>query len=38
VRCGVGRVAEVNGQTCQIISEVAALSERFRSVNEGMNN
>ena len=38
VRCGVGRVAEVNGQTGQIIAEVAALSERFGSVNEGMNN
>jgi methyl-accepting chemotaxis protein WspA len=38
VRCGVGRVAEVNGQTGQIISEVAALSERFGSANEGMNN
>jgi methyl-accepting chemotaxis protein WspA len=38
VRCGVGRVAEVNGQAGQIIAEVAALSGRFRSVNEGMNN
>jgi methyl-accepting chemotaxis protein WspA len=38
VRSGVGRVAEVNGQTGQIIAEVAALSERFGSVNEGMNN
>ena len=38
VRSGVGRVAEVNGRTGQIITEVAALSERFGSVNEGMNN
>jgi methyl-accepting chemotaxis protein WspA len=38
VRSGVGRVAEINGQTGQIISEVAGLSERFRFVNEGMNN
>jgi methyl-accepting chemotaxis protein WspA len=38
VRSGVGRVAEINGQTGQIITEVAALSERFESVNEGMNN
>ena len=38
VRSGVGRVAEVNGQTGQIITEVAALSERFGSVNEGMTN
>jgi methyl-accepting chemotaxis protein WspA len=38
VRCGVGRVAEVNGQAVQIIAEVAALGERFGSVNEGMNN
>ena len=38
VRSGVGRVAEINGQTGQIITEVAALSERFGSVNEGMNN
>jgi methyl-accepting chemotaxis protein WspA len=38
VRSGVGRVAEVNGQTGQIIAEVAALSERFGSVNEGMHN
>jgi hypothetical protein len=38
VRSGVGRVAEINSQTGQIISEVAALSERFGSVNEGMNN
>ena len=38
VRCGVGRVAEVNGQTGQIIAEVAALSQRFGTVNEGMSN
>jgi methyl-accepting chemotaxis protein WspA len=38
VRSGVGRVAEVKGQTGQIIAEVAALSERFGSVNEGMSN
>jgi methyl-accepting chemotaxis protein WspA len=38
VRSGVGRVAEINGQTGQIIAEVAALSDRFGSVNEGMNN
>ncbi|HZY84610.1 MAG TPA: methyl-accepting chemotaxis protein, partial [Gemmataceae bacterium] len=38
VRSGVGRVAEINGQTGQIITEVAGLSERFRSVNEGMHN
>jgi methyl-accepting chemotaxis protein WspA len=38
VRSGVGRVAEVNGQTGQIITEVAGLSDRFRSVNEGMQN
>jgi hypothetical protein len=30
VRSGVGRVAGVNGQTGQIITEVAALSERER--------
>ena len=38
VRCGVGRVAEINGQTGQIITEVAALSERFGTVKEGMHN
>lgn len=38
VRSGVGRVAEINGQTGEIIAEVAGLSERFRSVNEGMHN
>jgi methyl-accepting chemotaxis protein WspA len=38
VRSGVGRIAEINGQTGQIIEEVHALSERFRSVNEGVRN
>jgi methyl-accepting chemotaxis protein WspA len=38
VRCGVGRVGEINGQTGQIIAEVAALGERFGSVNRGMHN
>ena len=38
VRSSVGRVAEVNGQTGQIITEVSGLSERFRFVNEGMRN
>jgi methyl-accepting chemotaxis protein WspA len=38
VRCGVSRVAEVNGQTGRIIAGVAALSERFGTVNEGMHN
>jgi methyl-accepting chemotaxis protein WspA len=38
VRSGVGWVAEVNGQGGQIIAEVAALSERFGTVNEGMYN
>lgn len=38
VRSSVGRVAEINGQTGQIISEVSGLGERFRFVNEGMRN
>jgi methyl-accepting chemotaxis protein WspA len=38
VRSGVSRVAEINGQTGQIITEVAGLGERFRLVNEGMHN
>jgi methyl-accepting chemotaxis protein WspA len=38
VHCGVGRVAEVNGQTGQIIAEVAALGESFGAVNGGMSN
>lgn len=38
VRSGVGKVAEINGQTGQIIEEVQALSDRFQLVNEGMRN
>jgi methyl-accepting chemotaxis protein WspA len=38
VRTGVGRVAEINGQTGQIIEEVHALSERFHQVNAGMRD
>jgi methyl-accepting chemotaxis protein WspA len=38
VRSGVARIAEINAQTGQIIEEVHALSERFRSVNEGVRN
>src|SRR5262249_28588891 len=38
VRAGVGRVAELNGQTGQIIEEVHALSDRFHLVNEGVRN
>ena len=38
VRSSVGRVAEINGQTGQIITEVSGLGERFRFVNEGMRN
>jgi methyl-accepting chemotaxis protein WspA len=38
VRSGVGRVAEINGQTGHIIEEVAGLSQRFHLVNEGMYN
>lgn len=38
VRSGVGKVAEINGQTEMIIEEVHKLSERFRQVNEGMHN
>jgi methyl-accepting chemotaxis protein WspA len=38
VRSGVGRVAEVNGQTEQIIGEVGGLSDQFKLVNEGMHN
>jgi methyl-accepting chemotaxis protein WspA len=38
VRSSVSRVAEVNGQTGQIIAEVSGLSDRFRLVNEGMHN
>jgi methyl-accepting chemotaxis protein WspA len=38
VRTSVTRVAEINTQTGQIITEVSGLSDRFRSVNEGMRN
>jgi methyl-accepting chemotaxis protein WspA len=38
VRSGVGKVAEVNGQTGRIIEEVHGLSARYREVNEGMRN
>lgn len=38
VRSGVGRVAEINGQTGQIIDQVHGLTERFHNVNEGMRN
>jgi methyl-accepting chemotaxis protein WspA len=38
VRSGVGRIAEINAQTGQIIEEVHALGERFRLVNEGVRN
>lgn len=36
VRSGVNRVAEINGQTGQIIEEVQGLSDRFHTVNESM--
>ena len=38
VKTGVSRVAEINGQTGQIIEEVRGLNDRFRLVNEGMKN
>jgi methyl-accepting chemotaxis protein WspA len=38
VRSGVGRVAEINHQTGQIIEGVHGLSDRFQLVNEGMKN
>jgi methyl-accepting chemotaxis protein WspA len=38
VRSGVGRVAEINGQTGQIIEEVHALTDRYHQVNESMRN
>ena len=38
VKTGVNRVAEINGQTGQIIEEVRGLNDRFRIVNEGMKN
>ncbi|MCZ2341562.1 MAG: methyl-accepting chemotaxis protein [Bacteroidales bacterium] len=38
VRTSVTRVADLNTQTGQVITEVAALSDRFGLVNEGMRN
>jgi methyl-accepting chemotaxis protein WspA len=38
VRTGAGRVADLNGKTGQIISEVHGLRDRFKLVNEGMRN
>jgi methyl-accepting chemotaxis protein WspA len=38
VRTGVGRVAEINGQTEEIITEVHALTDRYHQVNESMRN
>lgn len=38
VRAGVGRVAEINTQTGEIIDEVRGLSDRFQLVHEGMRN
>jgi methyl-accepting chemotaxis protein WspA len=38
VRAGVGRVAELSGQTGQIIEEMQGLRDRFRVVNEGTRN
>jgi methyl-accepting chemotaxis protein WspA len=38
VRSGVGKVAEINGQTGQIIEEVQGLSNRFQQVYEGMRS
>ncbi|MFO0879140.1 MAG: methyl-accepting chemotaxis protein [Gemmataceae bacterium] len=38
VRSGVGKVAEINGQTGRIIEDVHALSERYHQVNEGMRS
>ena len=38
VRVGAGRVAEINGQTGQIIEEVRGLHDRFKLVNEGMKS
>ncbi|MFQ3593768.1 MAG: methyl-accepting chemotaxis protein [Gemmataceae bacterium] len=38
VRGGVAKVAEINGQTGQIIDQVHGLTERFHQVNEGMRN
>lgn len=38
VKSGVGKVAEINGQTGQIIEEVHALTDRYHQVNESMRN
>jgi methyl-accepting chemotaxis protein WspA len=38
VRAGVARIAEINGQTGEIIGEVHALGSRFQQVNEGVRN
>jgi methyl-accepting chemotaxis protein WspA len=38
VRSGVARIAEINGKTGQIITEVQGLRGRFQHVNEGMRN
>jgi methyl-accepting chemotaxis protein WspA len=38
VRGGVAKVAEINGQTGQIIDQVHGLTDRFHQVNEGMRN
>ncbi len=38
VRSGVGKVAEINGQTGKIIEEVHGLTARYCEVNEGMKN
>jgi methyl-accepting chemotaxis protein WspA len=38
VRSGVGKVAEINGQTGQIIEEVHGLTDRFHQVNEATRN
>jgi methyl-accepting chemotaxis protein WspA len=38
VRAGVGRVAEINTQTGEIIDEVRGLTDRFGIVHEGMRN
>jgi len=37
-RSGTDRVAEINGQTGQIIAAVENLTDRFQSVNEGMQS
>ncbi len=38
VRAGVGRIAQINGATGQIIEQVEGLRGRFQQVNEGMRN